>query len=250
LAYAHSTNTPVPAKKCNNFHFGVIDSTMTAAVALAPLSGDMFVPMSIVSCPLKVESSDARKRRREILTLQRATDDGNLSSSSWSSDQSEPFPGGKKQRTVVVSSDDDGSLPSYERSSIARSKGKPKPQMKYDPDVPMTKEEATIWRRDQRRKRNRESAAASRQRQRDRIDELESELNQWKAQFAAIQDKISMLQATAPAPLAEPVVSLCDVPAQCSPTLSSFLHDSGDGGGISRKDLQQPKPNKMISRQA
>ena len=55
--------------------------------------------------------------------------------------------------------------------------------MKYDPSVPMSKEETSAWRREQRRKRNRESAAACRKRQRDRISELEMEVNEWKAKF-------------------------------------------------------------------
>jgi len=71
---------------------------------------------------------------------------------------------------------------------------KKKPQMKYDPDVPMTKEEATVWRREQRRKRNRESAAASRQRQRDRITELESEVGDWKAMVEDMMAKIDALE--------------------------------------------------------
>eukprot|EP00559_Dactyliosolen_fragilissimus_P004677 CAMPEP_0184860068 /NCGR_PEP_ID=MMETSP0580-20130426/5022_1 /TAXON_ID=1118495 /ORGANISM="Dactyliosolen fragilissimus" /LENGTH=171 /DNA_ID=CAMNT_0027357025 /DNA_START=27 /DNA_END=539 /DNA_ORIENTATION=- len=52
-------------------------------------------------------------------------------------------------------------------------------QKRYDPDVPMSKEEEQAWRREQRRKRNRESAAASRQKQRDRIFELEAEVDDW-----------------------------------------------------------------------
>lgn len=60
---------------------------------------------------------------------------------------------------------------------------KKKPQMRYDPSVPMTKEDAAVWRREQRRKRNRDSAAASRQRQRNRISELEDEVAEWKIKF-------------------------------------------------------------------
>lgn len=66
--------------------------------------------------------------------------------------------------------------------------------MKYDPDVPMTKEQAAVWRREQRRKRNRESAAASRQRQRDRICELEEEVEDWKQQYDIIMSKIRLLE--------------------------------------------------------
>lgn len=66
--------------------------------------------------------------------------------------------------------------------------------MRYEPDVPMTKEEAAIWRREQRRKRNRESAAASRQRQRDRITELEEEVEGWKAKFDAAMQRLAQLE--------------------------------------------------------
>lgn len=58
-----------------------------------------------------------------------------------------------------------------------------RPQLKYDPSIPMTKEAASAWRREQRRKRNRESAAACRKRQRDRISELELEVEGWRQKF-------------------------------------------------------------------
>ena len=70
-----------------------------------------------------------------------------------------------------------------------------KPQMRYEPDVPMTKEEAAVWRREQRRKRNRESAAASRQRQRDRITELEVEVDDWKVKFQTALDRLQKLES-------------------------------------------------------
>ena len=67
--------------------------------------------------------------------------------------------------------------------TVSQTKGAKRPQMKYDPSIPMTKDETSSWRRDQRRKRNRESAAACRKRQRDRISELEVEATNWKAKF-------------------------------------------------------------------
>ena len=67
--------------------------------------------------------------------------------------------------------------------------------MRYEPDVPMTKEEATAWRREQRRKRNRESAAASRQRQRDRIAELEVEVDEWKVKYQAALERLKNLES-------------------------------------------------------
>lgn len=66
--------------------------------------------------------------------------------------------------------------------------------MRYDPDVPMTKEEAAAWRKEQRRKRNRESAAASRQRQRDRITELEQEVTEWKSKYEEALARIEKLE--------------------------------------------------------
>jgi len=79
------------------------------------------------------------------------------------------------------------------RSKSGGKAGK-KPQMKYDPDIPMTKEEAAVWRREQRRKRNRESAAASRQRQRDRIDVLEGEVDEWKKKYDDVMAKVRALE--------------------------------------------------------
>ncbi|KAL7534040.1 hypothetical protein ACHAXR_005598 [Thalassiosira sp. AJA248-18] len=74
-------------------------------------------------------------------------------------------------------------LPAQPIVTVRKSEGAKRPQMKYDPSVPMTKEETSAWRREQRRKRNRESAAACRKRQRDRISELEVEVSDWKAKF-------------------------------------------------------------------
>ena len=80
-------------------------------------------------------------------------------------------------------------------SVLSRSTNKPKKtQMRYDPDTPMTKEEAAAWRKEQRRKRNRESAAASRQRQRDRITELEQEVSDWKTKYEEALARIEKLE--------------------------------------------------------
>ncbi|KAL7503689.1 hypothetical protein ACHAXN_002862 [Cyclotella atomus] len=69
-----------------------------------------------------------------------------------------------------------------------------RPQMKYDPEVPLSKEETSAWRREQRRKRNRESAAACRKRQRDRITELEVEVSEWKAKFDDAIRKLGQIE--------------------------------------------------------
>jgi len=70
-----------------------------------------------------------------------------------------------------------------DKESTQKECTKKKTQMRYDPSVPMTKEAAAVWRREQRRKRNRDSAAASRQRQRNRISELEEEVAEWKVKY-------------------------------------------------------------------
>ena len=145
--------------------------TMTAAVAPLP-----------ISLQLADSTSEARKRRREILSSQR---NNSLDSLAFKSATAVEVPEGQVKRhkpneTVIA--------------KISQSKNGKKPQMKYDPDVPMTKEEAAAWRREQRRKRNRESAAASRQRQRDRIAELEVEVEDWKTHFEAILKKIKKLE--------------------------------------------------------
>jgi len=140
---------------------------MTAAVAPLPM-------------PLQVAdpSADARKRRREILASQR-----NAEATLKVIEPMIPMP--------IIS---EAATKRRKLNACEASKKSKKPQMKYDPDVPMTKEEAAVWRREQRRKRNRESAAASRQRQRDRIAELEVELDGWKDKFDSIMMKIKDLE--------------------------------------------------------
>jgi uncharacterized protein YhaN len=143
---------------------------MTAAVAPLPIA--LHLPDS---------SLEARKRRREILTSSRCSTTLELPVKCVTVTQ---VPEGQvKRRKMNVN----------EEVTTKVKPGK-KPQMKYDPDVPMTKEDAAAWRREQRRKRNRESAAASRQRQRDRIAELEIEVDDWKTKFEAMMGKIKKLE--------------------------------------------------------
>lgn len=72
-----------------------------------------------------------------------------------------------------------------------------KKQARYDPGVPMTKEELVAWRKEARRVRNRESAAESRMRTRNRIDELESEMDVLKRKYSAALQRIVELEAAA-----------------------------------------------------
>ena len=128
----------------------------------------------------------ARKRRRQIIQSQRIKSND---------EQAQPF---KKICVEPITSSD--AAPDYgyadDSSSMTKSSAdkSKKPQMRYDPDVPMTKEEAANWRKEQRRKRNRESAAASRQRQRDRITELEEELSDWKTKYEEALARIERLE--------------------------------------------------------
>ena len=72
-----------------------------------------------------------------------------------------------------------------------------KTQVSYNPDVPMTKEQLTAWRREMRRVRNRESAAASRRKVRDRINELEEEVNCWKGRYEEVMARLSEAEGKA-----------------------------------------------------
>eukprot|EP00980_Cylindrotheca_fusiformis_P017898 scaffold5682_cov140-Cylindrotheca_fusiformis.AAC.9 len=90
-----------------------------------------------------------------------------------------------------------------EDSVIDPDTDKPKPsitgikkQSRYMPGVPMTKEELKEWRKEARRVRNRESAAASRRRNRDRIGELEGELETLNSKYAAALQYIADLEGS------------------------------------------------------
>ena len=149
---------------------GIRDLGMTAATAT--LSPTMVSPTTNTLDDIqKITSSsvgtNARKRRRQILQTQR------LKSEPVSK---KPFLEPQAEKVVATASP------------------KKKTQMRYDPEVPMSKEEAAAWRRDQRRKRNRESAAASRQRQRDRITELEGEVDEWKKKYEAAMARLQALE--------------------------------------------------------
>jgi hypothetical protein len=107
-----------------------------------------------------------------------------------------------KKRKVTA---DDGAADKFGGSSSPRSSSSvdgsnghnsKKTQIRYDPDVPMNKEQLAAWRREARRVRNRESAAASRQRIRNRIQELEEEVGQWKQKYSHAIQRLEALEAT------------------------------------------------------
>lgn len=118
----------------------------------------------------KTDPAEARKRRKAIITSQRDEGDND------ETDSSEP-----KKRKV-----DD--------APMHHNKGKKKAQIRYDPSVPMNKDQLAAWRREARRVRNRESAAASRQRIRSRINELEDELDEMKNKYAKAMERLQALE--------------------------------------------------------
>lgn len=70
------------------------------------------------------------------------------------------------------------------------------PQNHYAPQSisSMSKDELSVWRKEQRRKRNRESAAASRNKTRSRIDELEGEVDKWKLMYHDMSMKMRCME--------------------------------------------------------
>uniref|UniRef100_A0A7S2KJT3 BZIP domain-containing protein n=1 Tax=Leptocylindrus danicus TaxID=163516 RepID=A0A7S2KJT3_9STRA len=154
--------------------------------------------MSAVVAPVAVPIVDAqsaamaRKRRVELRKISRASVS---SSSSGSESEDAPPPVSTNLVSPVLSAATSMPIATKKRKSTTtgamKQPSKKRPtQMRYDPEVPMTKEEAAAWRREARRVRNRQSAAASRQKTRDRIDELEAEVQGWQKKMAALQAKV------------------------------------------------------------
>jgi hypothetical protein len=117
-----------------------------------------------------------------------------------------------------------------------------KPQKKYDPGVPMSREQAAAWRREQRKKRNRESAAASRQRQRDRIEELDLEIQEWKARYASIMAQVRELEGQCVEESVRPTSPVDGVPKAVTPRASPT--SSLSIGASDRESDKAPSGNK------
>lgn len=125
-----------------------------------------------------VDPAEARKRRKAIITQRQ--EEGESSSHQSGENEHDESDSSKKRKN-------DG----------GESKSRKKTQIRYDPDVEMSKEQLAAWRREARRVRNRESAAASRQRIRSRITELETEVEDWKGKYADAVDRLQRLQEVA-----------------------------------------------------
>lgn len=196
---------------------------MTAVVA----------PVVLPSSQLPVgPQAEARKRRREILLSQRTQ--------TMSSADLELCNAHETACAILPAIESAMAAPPNKKQKMdgkLRKAGK-KPQMKYDPDVPMTKEEATAWRREQRRKRNRESAAASRQRQRDRINELEDEVEGWKSKYEATMAAISRLEQKKAEGTADAV--LTHLPPLPDTTCSKFVSPPASPGHTPSYEMSDP----------
>uniref|UniRef100_A0A7S1ZLV8 BZIP domain-containing protein n=1 Tax=Trieres chinensis TaxID=1514140 RepID=A0A7S1ZLV8_TRICV len=159
-------------------------------------------------------SALARKRRKEILISHRSEDGSKANSpdetlppkkrkvsedgetnvlEAPALDVNTPSDAAKPLETVNPVTDAVAMLPHGRKKQVTTKKGKT--QIQYDPGVPMSKEQLAAWRREARRVRNRESAAASRQKIRDRIEELEGEVDQWKLKFNEAMDMIRRLES-------------------------------------------------------
>ena len=153
----------------------------------------------------------ARKRRIELRSKQRSNED-------------EP-----SEKRVCIRENDEEYLPE-DVPSVPRHKPSIrgiKVHARYDPGVPMTKEELVAWRKEARRVRNRESAAASRTRTRERIEELEREVEAIKSKYSAALQRIVELEAANAAMAAPSTLSQdASLVSPCASTTSSPQLDS------------------------
>ena len=117
----------------------------------------------------------------------------------------ESLPAKKRQRKSTAAAtatdndddDDDIAVPAANAKKQTKCTKTGKSMNTYEPDVEMTKEQLTAWRREARRVRNRESAAASRMKTKNRITELEEEVNDYKSKYEAALQKLAEYEAEA-----------------------------------------------------
>jgi len=71
-----------------------------------------------------------------------------------------------------------------------------RPQNRYEPTdtSSMTRDELSAWRKDQRKKRNRESAARSRIVHRQKVQELEQEVAEYRIRYEQMEERMSQMQ--------------------------------------------------------
>lgn len=100
-----------------------------------------------------------------------------------------------------------------------------KKQARYEPVVQMSKKELSQWRKEARRVRNRESAAASRRKTRERIDELEAQVDDLTTKYEAALAQLAQLQGHDNHTVMDPPPEMID-PAPVSPVLSGTVHSN------------------------
>jgi hypothetical protein len=144
------------------------------------------------------DPAEARKRRKAIITSQRQESESNEQQAAAQPQQAAAQQPSASASTSDADEDGDNNDPSkppkkrdIDTSEETDSK---KTQIRYDPEVPMSKEQLAVWRREARRVRNRESAAASRQRIRSRITELEEEIEGWKSKYSQAMARLDQLK--------------------------------------------------------
>ena len=130
----------------------------------------------------------ARKRRIEMRNKQRSVSEDEAADGGSCADRKRPRFENDDSASSVLLVDPVTSKPKPHVTGI-------KKHSRYDPGVPMNREELKAWRKEARRVRNRESAAASRKKNRERIDELESEVDVLKSKYAAALQLIVDLEA-------------------------------------------------------
>jgi hypothetical protein len=143
-----------------------------------------------------VDPTEARKRRKAIITSQRQETESNEQNAAAAQPSAAQQPSASASITSDASVDDnnDPSKPAKKRDIDTSEETDKKTQIRYDPEVPMSKEQLAVWRREARRVRNRESAAASRQRIRSRITELEEEIEGWKSKYSQAIERLEQLK--------------------------------------------------------
>ena len=151
------------------------------------------------------DPSAARKRRKAIIESQRKELEEAAQQQKETENEGSSKTNSKKGNASVSGNSDEGqSMSESEKNndddgdqSDGKKRKAKRTQIRYDPDVPMSKEQLAAWRREARRVRNRESAAASRQRIRNRITELETEVDDYKAKYYAALERLKELEQMA-----------------------------------------------------
>jgi len=141
----------------------------------------------------------ARKRRKEKLQTSRGAGGANDMEQVELAAELPPEMNAAAEAAAVDDDDDDDDIavPAANAKKQTKCTKTGKSMNTYEPDVEMTKEQLTAWRREARRVRNRESAATSRMKTKNRITELEEEVNDYKSKYEAALQKLAEYEAEA-----------------------------------------------------